>query len=354
MPEFKLQRFRGGWAVAVYEDGKRISRRQLVARDAAGAAQEFNRVVAVASRPVDPTVREVWEAYLADRVGRKIVQNMGWTAGKVLPFFGHLKPNEITAKLCRAYAAERRKAPRGPQAQQERRAKQGKPLVLGVTDGTIRTELNQLRAAMLWGVKHGLLSKAPMMDMPPVSKPRERHLTHREFEALLDAAEAPHLKLYLLLAISTAGRNAALLEVTWRQIDFERGNVHLGDPLALRPRKGRATVPMTNELRAALSVAKAQATTTTDRVIEYAGRPVASVRTTLTKAAKRAGVKGVTPHVLRHTAAVWMAEAGHSMSEIAAVLGHSDDAITQRVYAHLSPTHLRGAVSALENRRGKL
>lgn len=354
MPEFKLQRFRGGWAIVVHENGKRVSRRQLVARDAAGAAQEFNRVVTVSSRPVDPTVREVWDAYLADREGRKIAQNMGWTAGKVLPFFGHLKPNEITARLCREYAAARKRQPRGSAAAQERREKAGKSLLIGVTDGTIRTELNQLRAALLWGVKHGMIVKAPPMDMPPVSKPRERHLTHREFEALLKAAETPHLKLYLLLAISTAGRNAAVLEVTWRQIDFERGNVHLGDPLALRPRKGRATVPMTSELRAALSVAKAQAPTTTDRVIEYAGRPVASVRTALTKAAKRAGLKGVTPHVLRHSAAVWMAEAGYSMAEIAAVLGHSDDAITQRVYATLSPTHLRGAVSALENRGQKL
>lgn len=43
-----------------------------------------------------------------------------------------------------------------------------------------------------------------------------------------------------------------------------------------------------------------------------------------------------------------MAEAGVPMSEIASFLGHSDDRITQRVYAKYSPAYLRTAASALE------
>ena len=65
-------------------------------------------------------------------------------------------------------------------------------------------------------------------------------------------------------------------------------------------------------------------------------------------AVKRAGLDDVTPHDLRHTAAVWMAEAGASMAEIAQVLGHSDERITYRVYARFSPDHLRRAMTALE------
>lgn len=86
----------------------------------------------------------------------------------------------------------------------------------------------------------------------------------------------------------------------------------------------------------------------TEYVIEWAGQPVKSIKRGFREAVKRAGLdKSVTPHVLRHTAASWMAEAGIPMSEIAAVLGHSDSRTTERVYAKLSSTYLQRAVRAL-------
>lgn len=46
--------------------------------------------------------------------------------------------------------------------------------------------------------------------------------------------------------------------------------------------------------------------------------------------------------------AVWMAESGRPMSEIAQYLGHSDSQITETVYARYSPHYLRRAAAALE------
>ena len=93
---------------------------------------------------------------------------------------------------------------------------------------------------------------------------------------------------------------------------------------------------------------EAKAGARTRFVIEWARQPVKKVRRGITAAAHRAGIVGVTPHVLRHTAAVWMAEAGRAMSEIAQYLGHADSRITERVYARYSPNHLRKAADALE------
>ena len=346
MPEYKLQRLRGGWSIAAYEGGKRVSRHRLESSDAAGAAAEFNRLVEDAERPVDPDVRTIWEAYVADKAGRRIAENMGWTGRAVLPFFGWRKPTEISDKSCRAYVAERRAAKKGSAAQQARMEAAGKAPALGVSDGTIRTELNQLRTALLWAEKKRMIAKAPDIEMPGAPQMNERHLTRYEFDRLLDAAETPHLRLYLLLAISTAGRNAALLELTWDRVDFQRGLIFLGPRHVLRPQKGRATVPMTDGLRAALS--EALNDKRSEHVITWAGESVASVRTALGKAAKRAKLPKVTPHMLRHTAAVWMAEDGVRMEEIASYLGHADAIITQRVYAKFSPAHLRKASRSLE------
>ncbi|HET8971861.1 MAG TPA: tyrosine-type recombinase/integrase [Pseudolabrys sp.] len=64
--------------------------------------------------------------------------------------------------------------------------------------------------------------------------------------------------------------------------------------------------------------------------------------------AKRAGVGHVSPHMLRHSAAVHMAEAGISMEEIAQFLGHDDVNTTRRVYTRFSPNFLKEAAAVLE------
>ena len=111
-------------------------------------------------------------------------------------------------------------------------------------------------------------------------------------------------------------------------------------------RKGRAIVPMTGSLRAALLEARKAALS--DYVVEWAGGPVKSIKKGFKAAAIEAGLPDVSPHVLRHTAAVHMAEAGVSMEEIAQFLGHSNSRITESVYARYSPDHLRKAADALE------
>lgn len=56
----------------------------------------------------------------------------------------------------------------------------------------------------------------------------------------------------------------------------------------------------------------------------------------------------VSPHVLRHSSAVHLAESGKSMSEIANYLGHDDETLTARVYARFGPEHLRGSADVLD------
>ena len=325
MPEYKLQRFRDGWAACLYEGGKRLSRRKLRSSDEAGARAEIDRIINHVTQGETKTVRDLWEAYRKDREGRVIAQNMDYSGRAVLPFFGAMWPEQVTHEICRAYIASRR--------------------ALGKQDGTIRTDLAHLRVALQWAYKTKRTGQKAVVELPPAAPPKDRYLTRDEAQRLMDAAMMPHVRLFILLGLSTAGRAAALLDLTWDRVDFDRGMIYLGDKDATRPRKGRASVPMTDDLRTALLDARSQART--DHVIEWTGSRIQKIRKGVEAAAKRAGLTEVSPHVLRHTAAVWMAEAGVSMAQIARVLGHSDSAITERVYASFSPDYLRGAVQHL-------
>ena len=63
-------------------------------------------------------------------------------------------------------------------------------------------------------------------------------------------------------------------------------------------------------------------------------------------ALKDAKLEGVTWHTLRHTFASRLAMNGQAPSTIAALLRHSGTDLVAR-YAHLSPTHLQGALEGV-------
>jgi integrase len=309
----RLKLYRGWW-YAVWREGGETRRRALRTRDRDAAARQLADFKRHFEKPLG-TVAAIYAAYLAD----KGTERANWAWKRLGPAFGALRPDQITRSTCRSYLAQRRKD--------------------GVGDGTIHTELTYLRAALFWHDRATPVS----IELPSKPPPRDRHLTREQYERLLAAADQPHVRLFIALALATAGRMTALLELTWGQVDFERGLIRLGR--GEQRRKGRATVPMTDRIRQALwSAAEAR---TTEWVIEYGGRRVGKIRHAFARAAEEAGLPWCTPHVLRHTAAVWMAEAGVPMTEIAQVLGHTDDRITQRVYARFSPSYLRRAVSAL-------
>jgi len=171
--------------------------------------------------------------------------------------------------------------------------------------------------------------------------------------ALLGAAvETPHLKLFIILAIATGGRTTALLELTWDRVNFAEGWIDLGTPGEIGAddithkgyQKGRAKVAMNDMSRAAL--ADMYDWRMSDHVIEWAGRPIRSVKKSFARAAKSAGLEGVTPH----TIATWCAEDGIEMQEIARLLGHKRATTTEAHYAKPDARASKKAASVLPER----
>lgn len=324
MREYRIGRLKGKFVVSWWVDGKR-RRYRIDADTLRDAEREARDIILRETAPAGgATVADLWPAYLADRAGRRAERNMRSTGNVILPHFGALRPDQITTADCRGYAARRRGA--------------------GKSVGTVWTELGHLRIVLNWAAKQGLIDRAPAIDMPPKPAPKDRYLTRAEIDRLLAADAEPHIALAIRLMLMTGGRVGAILELTWDRVDLDRGqiNLRLDDG---GPRKGRAVVPVNPALRAALIEARKSALS--DHVIEWAGGPVKSIRRGFARAVVNAGLKDVTPHTLRHTAAVHMAEAGVPMSRISQFLGHSNTAVTERVYARFAPDHLSDAAAAL-------
>ena len=134
----------------------------------------------------------------------------------LLPWFGAYRPDQITKDKCREYTAFKRKT---------------------LSDWSIRRHLGILRSALMWKDKNTLA----VIELPPEGLPRDYYLSKDEFYKALDCADAYHIKLFMVLALTTAGRMTALLELTWDRVDFDKGIIKLAT--GEHRIKGRATIP---------------------------------------------------------------------------------------------------------------
>lgn len=282
------------------------------------ARQLWERITA----PATERIADLWPRYVKDR-SRDGVGTERFRVHELAlkDYFWHRLGTAITREDCRAYHQARKE--------------------LGYSDSTIRTDLALLRACLRW--RYG--ENAPALWLPPASAPRERWLTKDEANTLVNSAKSPHIKLFLILGLATGARAGAILDLTWDRIDFQHGTINFRPPGRIQTNKRRTVVPMNNRARAALE--EAQRGALSDYVIEFAGRPVKSVKKAIERLAKDTGIP-VSPHVLRHTCAVWMAQADVPILQISQYLGHTSVAVTASVYARYSPSFMANAGDAVE------
>jgi integrase len=330
LPDYRLVRFRGKFAVTWNEGGRRF-RHSLGVDSRSDADRRLAQFVAArdAASAVGRsslTVEQAWSGYVAS-LGAKpsaITAAHQWKA--IGPTFGDRNAETLTEDDCNLYVAARRR--------------------LGRSDSTVWSELSRLRSALRWAEHKRLIDRAPKIWIPAQSPPRDKRMTREQVSALIAACEFHHVKLFAILAATTGARMGAILSLTWDRVDLDRGLIHYADPTIAKTNKGRATTPINDLARKALTEARKGATCS--YVIEWAGQRVQSVKKGLATASERAGLGHVTPHMFRHSAARIMVESGVTIAEVAAMLGHSNTKMVETVYGKYSPTYLRKAASALE------
>lgn len=333
MSEPKLQKAQNGIWYAVWSANRRSRRKSMGTKDVTVARTRFANWLLKdgpnASLPSGQSyrIRELWTVYRDRHVERTASPETAFFSWMALePHFGDLLVEDVSAAVP-AYVEHRLDA---------------------VQPATIRRELTALRACLNWCAdgrkRKPLIERAPFFDMPDQSPPCDRWLTQDEIARLLAAAEdMPRAKLFLHLALETAGRKAAILGLTWDRVDFDTKVIHLQDPQMPATKKRRASVPISAALLPVLVEAYAR------RDNELVMGSQAEVYHAVVRIAKRAGIEGVTPHVLRHTAATHMARRGVSLWIVAKVLGNSLRTV-EAVYAKHSPEDLRVAVDMISGK----
>lgn len=322
MSAYRIVKHRNSLSLAFTDSERGRVRIALGTNDRGVAESRARDIWRARTKPASERVADLWSLYEADRKAVVVQKDRFSFIWKALePHFGHRLGKAVTTADCKAYADERRRAGKSP--------------------STIKTELELLRACLRW--HYG--DSAPAIWSPQASKPRERWLTFEDRDKLLAAIDTHHVKLFVILALTTGARMAALLDLTWDRIDWKHQTIDLNPAGRDITNKRRTVVPINKRAKEALEEARRGAQS--EYVIEYKGAQVGSVKKAIASAAQRSGVP-CSPHVFRHTCGVWMAQANVPMQKISQYLAHTSTTVTERVYARYSPGFMRDASAALD------
>jgi integrase len=222
-------------------------------------------------------------------------------------------------------------------------------------------------------VRDGRIPSNPTsgVRLPMVAKSKKRFLTAEELHRLADAAAQypipevgqQYRGLILLLGFcglrwgEAAGLRAKRVDLLRRRLTVTesvtevRGRLEWGTPKSHQSRWvpiPLSLVPLLTEVMAGKS---ADALVFTTR----RGRPLRNLnfrRDVFDRAAEDAGLAGLTPHELRHTAASLAVAAGAKVKSVQAMLGHASAAMTLDVYAGLFDDDLDGVADRMDSLQG--
>jgi integrase len=200
-----------------------------------------------------------------------------------------------------------------------------------------------------------LIGKTPRFKFLKIREEKFDFFDFDELERMVAAAKAEPDRQAMILLGSEAGlRMGEMLALTQDCVDYRAGNLTIWEndwQGNVGSTKGgeRRTVPMTPRLRAALQAIRHLRG---DLVLCCPGGERWTkhmIRAALRTICKRAGLRIVGAHVLRHTFCSHLAMRGAAPKAIQELAGHKSLKVTLR-YMHLTETALRDTMRLLEKR----
>jgi integrase len=201
------------------------------------------------------------------------------------------------------------------------------------TPATYNRMTTIVRASLNMAERAAWIDRAPAIKRRKVPGKSFRWLTRAEWKKLR-AELANHLRPMADFAIATGLRWGNVAGLTWEQIDMKAAKAWIGAGEA----KGRKAIAIPLS-EAALTVLRARPRPRKGLVFPYDGEALGSPKTGWSAAVKRAGIKPVRWHDLRHTWASWHVQNETPLLALKELGGWSS--LEQvMIYAHLAPSHL--------------
>ena len=250
----------------------------------------------------------------------------------LVPFLGQLRLSEITRQHVERYTSRR--------------------VDDGVKKATINGELAVLRKMMYKAIDWGRLDKNPVRKedfFQGEEQMKERVLTSEEQGRLLMASPTS-LRPILITALNTGMRRGEILGLEWARVSLENRQIIL--ECTNTKSKKRREIPINGDLFSLLASLKTTANGSAYVFPNpFTGKPLKDAKSAFYRACKKAGIKGLRFHDLRHTFASRLSARGVDLNTIRELLGHGSIRMTQR-YLHSNQALKRNAVESIVEKAG--
>jgi integrase len=229
-------------------------------------------------------------------------------------------------------------------------------LAEGLAPSTINLYIGVLAKCLRDAVEWGVLTVVPKVRFLRHPRPTFDFLNHEEADHLVATMKAGALRTMTILALNTGMRIGEICGLSWDDIDLEtrqlvvrrtatlgivgspKNNRERQIPLSAAAVETLASIPKGHRSRRFVFQRK------TGELYPYA-----TARWQLSQACRRAGMREIGWHVLRHTFASWLVADGVPLLVVQTLLGHASIEMTMR-YSHLAPSSFRSAIDVLERR----
>ncbi|MCM5554140.1 tyrosine-type recombinase/integrase [Pleomorphomonas sp. NRK KF1] len=217
---------------------------------------------------------------------------------------------------------------------------------------TVKRRLACLRAMFAWCERRGDIETTPFRLAEVrirLAKRLPRCLTAQELRGLFEVRReaGPQMALAVLLMFTTGMRVSELTSLSVGDIDLERRTLRVHGKGNRERQVFLTSTEVVTELRAFLrDNGLTRAAPSTPLLVGKTGARLSTnrVRHGLHRLVKAAGLaRHITPHMLRHSAATSLLEAGIDIRFVQRLLGHRSISTTE-IYTHVSDERLKQAV----------
>jgi integrase len=271
--------------------------------------------------------RELWfKGYVEGNLKPSTEKGYKDIVEKKLSHFDHQKLSEITTGQLQKYVSERRK---------------------NVSAKTVVNEIVVMKLMFRHAKKWGYIKINPAEDVerPRLKETEIEILDPREIEKLIQITD-PHYKVAFLTAFLTGLRAGELWALQWGDIDWNSGKIFVrrsvwkGKFQTPKTKKSMRKIDMTQELIYEMKKWKlACPINEYDLVFPGSEGGIANHVNAANRhfypALRRAGLRQVSFHSLRHSNASMRIQAGQNIKYISEQLGHSTIRTTLDIYGHL-------------------
>ena len=259
------------------------------------------------------------------RINKRSWKDDKYRLQKVVNFFGDIYLHELTPLDIEKFKAEKLKE--------------------GVAKSTVNRYMAILKTMFNIAITWGYTKDNPVRRVKFFSEKdnlKERILTEEEEDRLFEAS-SEHLKPILVVALNSGMRRGEILNLKWENIDFQAKEILVENTKSGRPR----TIDINSHLLNELVKLKNEAQDSQNVFLNSkTGKPYKKLQTSFSGARRRAGIKNLRFHDLRHTFASRLVERGVDLIRVKELLGHSSVKITER-YTHSNQEGRKKAVELL-------